>query len=1078
MSDNNNGNGGKENFVGRVRRFFSQLLSLFRIPSKKTFLEPTLFVFIAFAVTVLVCYVLVHRIVSEQVKTQSQSLFISAYRHVSAVSSHMESTLRHLSNEVEFRVAEGQTLDEIHQYLKTASAQLNFWADLEENTRSFQSGQFRTHPYYRELICELDGQLLGSDDWKVPEGYDVRKQSWYIDAKNGNGKLIYTSPDLSECTNLTVVRLGKALFDEEGQFIGILSIAVAIAEMSDFLELLRSSRGFVVLVNPERQIAIHPDPKLIGKPLAKVSRGGADVIHHIDGEGASFVYSTAVSAAGIQSVHYCERLQNDWLLISVILDAGRPIRQIATFLTVLGVVMAGTLCFFLARLYREKDQANLHSRSKSMFLAKMSHEIRTPMNVIAGLSRLIVQEKNELPPKILKYSVEINHAANNLLAIIKDVLDLSKIESGNLEIVKVSFTLGSLLEDVISIIRSRMFEKELQFISFVESRIPNNLIGDVVHIRQILLNILGNAAKYTRKGHVAFDVHGEQTGEKTVMLSFDVQDTGIGIRREEQLKLFTDFTQAGAESNWNIEGTGLGLSISYELANRLGGSISLISQHGQGTTFTVTIPLEIENDIPCAVVNNPSEHHVLVYEPRVIYEQSLMRTLDNLNVSYKRVQNIFAFSEALYDSRRVSHIFIASFVYDDVVKFLGESALADTHVILLCDNPDQYQVSSTRSVMLPIDALYIASVLNYTPGALGEKSEVAALFRIPAARILIVDDNQSNLLVAEGLLAHYECQIDFATSGQEALQQVQQCRYDLIFMDHMMPGMDGLETTIHIRELAKQKEHEYFGTVPIIALTANAVFGMREVFLQNGMDDFVPKPIDPVRLHEILMTWIPKEKQQIIETQTWKSKQEEGETFQILGVDTQIGITRTGGTLDGYIRVVSILCSEWETKVKAMEVALSSDDLTTYTRYVHTYKSLLATIGAIPISETAAILETAANNADRTTINLHHGSFIHDLREVAMSIAAALREREEQMDDVESTAEDMKWLHMELAVLRGAIEEVNMQEINSIMDGIFAQRWTKEITEQLEKIIQNITLYEWAKAVDMIKELSGLCSHE
>lgn len=359
--------------------------------------------------------------------------------------------------------------------------------------------------------------------------------------------------------------------------------------------------------------------------------------------------------------------------------------------------------------------------------------------------------------------------------------------------------------------------------------------------------------------------------------------------------------------------------------------------------------------------------------------------------------------------------------------------------------------------------------LNDTSGEFGKRVDMTAFFKIPTARILAVDDNRPNLLVVEGLLAPYECQIDFVMNGQDALRHVRQYRYDLIFMDHMMPGMDGIEVTMHIRELGKKTEHEHLRTVPIVALTANAVFGMKELFLQNGMNDFVPKPIDPARLNDVLVAWIPKEKQVFVDTQAWKSKPPESETFQILGVNTQTGIMQTGGTLDGYIRVVSTLCNELETKVKAMEEALDTDDLVTYRRYAHTYKSFLATIGATPISTTAAMLENAAQNEDRTTIRLHHSSFVHDLQEIAMSVAVALKEREEQLGDAEISAEDIEWLHTELTKLKSAIDAMNISQIDATMDNLLAKHWTKKIKEQLEKIMQNITLYEWTEAVEVIE---------
>jgi len=1077
MSENINvGNGRKKSLIEKTWRSLPRLLSSLRIPhsTKKTVFEPTLFVFVAFAVMVLVSYLFISKIVSEQSEAKSRALFTSAYRHVGAVSSNMETTVRRLSTEIKAKAAEGRSIEEIQEYLKTASAQLRFREDTTENRRTFQKGRFYNELEYVCLIAELSGQLLGGDDWEAPAGYDIRKQSWYARTKSGNGELVYSGPYFSECVGAFIIRLGRAFYDEEGQFIGVLSIGVRVEEVSDFFNFLRSSTGYIVLVNHDGQVVTHHNSELVGMPLKEISRGGAAVSQHFEDAAATLLFGVSTDYKGAKSVHYAERLQNNWVLFSVISDHNRRVWQVGLVLALLGTIVAGALCFLLARLYREKEEADLRSRSKSMFLAKMSHEIRTPMNVIAGLSRLIAQEKRQLSPKVLKYSVEINHAANNLLAIINDILDLSKVESGKLEIVRIPFTLSSLLEDVTNTVHTRIFDKGLQFISFVDDKLPNNLVGDVVHTRQILLNILGNAAKYTREGYVAFDVRGSKIDEKTVMISFVVRDTGVGIKKEDQTKLFTDFAQISTETNWNIEGTGLGLSISYELVNRLGGSISMVSQHGHGTTFTVSLPLEVVNDKPCAAVRDVADHHILIYEPRAIYEQSLIQTLKHLNISHERVRSIAAFNEALDENRKISLVFVASFVYDDIAKLLNSPAFAKLQIVRLCENPDEYQMSQARSLMLPINALHVANFLNNTPGELGEKSDVTMFFKIPTARLLVVDDNHPNLLVAEGLLERYGCQVDFATSGQEALQFVLQRHYDLIFMDHMMPEMDGLEATMRIRDLGKKKEHERLGTVPIVALTANAVFGMKEVFLQNGMNDFVPKPVDPVRLNEALAAWIPKHKQQSVDAQTWRSSATEDESIQISGVNSQVGIIRTGGTLDGYIRIIGTLCSELEMKTKAMEEALETDDLATYRRYVHTYKSFLATIGAMPLSATAAMLETAAQNEDRATISLHHDSFVHELREIAMSIAMALKAKEAQMGTVKVSAENIEWLHGELAALKLAIEEVDMQQIDTIMVGLFARQWTKEIKEQLEIIMQNITLYEWAEAVQLIEQLERI----
>ena len=378
-------------------------------------------------------------------------------------------------------------------------------------------------------------------------------------------------------------------------------------------------------------------------------------------------------------------------------------------------------------------ESNKANKAKTRFLAKMSHEIRTPMNAIIGMAELALRENMTYTVK--EYILGVKQAGTNLLSIINDILDFSKIENEKLEIVPSNYSFSSLINNVVNIIKTRIADSGLRFEINIDSNIPDSLFGDETRIRQVLLNVLGNAVKYTKKGFISFSVNGE-IKEDTVLLTIEVTDSGMGIKPKDLKKLFDEFVRMDMESKKGIEGTGLGLAIAKNLIKMMNGDISVQSEYGKGSIFTVKLPQKIS-------VNE------------------------------------------LFDSLKTDNMTIK--------------------------------------------------------------------FNAPNARVLVVDDIDANLKVVKGLMQPYKMQVDLCTSGAEAIEMVKANNYDLVFMDHMMPDMDGVEATKIIREI--------YANLPIIALTANAVSGVKEMFFSNGFNDFLSKPIDTINLNSILEKWLPKEKQ-------------------------------------------------------------------------------------------------------------------------------------------------------------------------------------------------------------------------
>lgn len=388
-------------------------------------------------------------------------------------------------------------------------------------------------------------------------------------------------------------------------------------------------------------------------------------------------------------------------------------------------------------------KAEAADRAKSDFLANMSHEIRTPINAVLGLNELIARESTE--SNIQMYSSNVADAGNALLSLVNDVLDFSKIEAGRMELAPADYELNILLRECKNMLTTKIITKGLAFNIKNNPDIPNSLYGDEVRIRQILVNLMNNAVKYTESGSITLDVDYEQQDDKHVLLKFSVTDTGIGIREEDLPALFESFKRIDLEHNRKLEGSGLGLNIAKSFIELMGGTIDVSSVYGQGSTFTVHIPQLVKGDNKIGVFN-----------------------MDNADSKKKK---------------------------------------------------------------------YVAS------------------FHAPNAKLLIVDDVPINIKVIKGLIRQTQVNIDAAESGPECLEKMATTKYDLVLLDHMMPNMDGVEV---MKRLTEDKTHANQDT-PIIMLTANAILGAKEEYLELGFAGYLSKPVHPDELEAMIVKNLPAE---------------------------------------------------------------------------------------------------------------------------------------------------------------------------------------------------------------------------
>lgn len=741
-----------------------------------------------------------------------------------------------------------------------------------------------------------------------------------------------------------------------------------------------------------------------------------------------------------------------------------------------------TIANVLSEIGYSKYQVNLKnmelrktSNMKSDFLANMSHEIRTPMNAVIGMAEMALRE--DIPPAAREYIGQIKSSGQTLLTIINDILDFSKIESGKMDISDVEYEPLSMINDVSNIIMTRIGSKDLDLTVDVNPEIPIGLYGDNIRIKQVLVNMANNAVKFTDSGNVNVKIDFLRTTEDTIELCVSVTDTGRGIKESDMAKLFQSFQQLDSKRNRNVEGTGLGLAISKQLVALMHGKIHVDSEYGKGSTFSFVIPQRVTDS--SRAVEKVEDGIVAAGLIQSEYTaQELAGDMEKLGVTYVRLES----EEDLgwLKDHNAGYFFVEQPLMTEAVQYFMKLNPNVCGVVLAnYRSVRTYDLPNLRVVKKPLYILGLSNIFNGKE----ENGSVSLMeaedfdFTAPKAEVLVVDDNAINLTVVKGLLNPLQMKIDTALSGKDAVLMVTDKRYDIIFMDHMMPEMDGVETTRVIRRLLGDN-----GQVPIIALTANAVEGTAQMFIDEGMNDFVTKPIEMRVILAKLRKWLPPEK---IEKNRNKKMDavlqganKEGKPYQmstdisIAGLDVKKAMEFLGNeelfwsVLKEYYRVIdkkSMMISEYEQKEMWKE----------YTVEVHALKSASRQIGALELAQVAEQMEAAGNAENAALIHKITPGMLEEYTFYKGILAPYFVKEKEAQSGRAAEASEMSEL---FGQMKEAMENLDMDAMEKVIKDMSQYSYSDEqysIFEKLKNAVEDIDtekceeiIAEWKKELE------------
>jgi signal transduction histidine kinase/FixJ family two-component response regulator len=886
--------------MGKMQDYFE------RIWAARASYANALLILAAFLIMVIVSCVIMSNTLNYKLSKNANEMADDAQAFVSNTLLGPEVTLNFIADAIEGMLRRGESFDNVKKYMDECSSPI-----FKEKIHIFN--YYSVYGYFDVFDKFYDGGGFTGDENFVP-----KERPWYSAALAKGNAVAITKPYKDADSDTLVMAYARALRDDAGRVLGVVCLDVPLDFITQLITREHITHGaYGFLADEKMHVIIHPSEEIRGinmnenkhdvSRLASVMEQGLDISKH-----------QVKNYQDVKALLFGRQLANGWYLGFVIPEKEyyKDLYKMIWIISLLGLTMAVLLSFLLFRIDAAKNKSDMENRQKSNFLAIMSHEIRTPMNAIMAITEMQLQE-NKLTQNSKEAFDRIYYSGNLLLQIINDLLDLSKIEAGKLDIVPDKYEMASLINEVVHLNKIRFDSKPIEFKLSIDENIPATLTGDSLRIKQILNNILSNAFKYTWEGEVELRITSEPVDagdEKNVVIVFVVRDTGQGMSNDDLKNLYDEYARFNTRANRSTTGTGLGMNITKNLIDLMDGEITAESKPKKGSTFTVRLPQKLNGS--------------------------------NARLGKDVVENL------------------SQFHFNSITKMPKSSILRE---------------------------------------------------HMPYGSVLIVDDTETNLFIAKLLLRPYGLKIETAASAFEAIERIKnKNKYDIIFMDHMMPKMDGMEGVKIIRDLGYVN--------PIVALTANAVSGQAEIFLKNGFDDFISKPIDMRVLNAALNKHIrDKQTPEVVEAARMEKaamkkyyeehlpayfekcpvcgsgavEEEMGDRksnlFSIPGLNSERGLEIFEGDAEDYM---AALCSFVKNAPDVVDKIrhVTEENLSEYALNIHSLKSISSWICADSIWAKAKSLEDMAKTGDLSLILSLNNELIKETEALIDSLKARIDE--------------------------------------------------------------------------------------